>query len=161
MLRSLSVVARHKEAALQMQRAKEQQAQYKDWLQAGLAKGMRPLYSSLKKSDQNLPGEERPEARRKQWVAIWGEVEVSPPIGQTLLDAAKSSPLFKITADVLEAILKNVTDKAGGLDGLTYAALKNLPGPAYEQLTQALNLAEATGVAPQHWQAHHVALQKC
>ena len=44
--RSLSVVARHKEAALQMQRAKEQQAQYKDWLQAGLAKGMRPLYSS-------------------------------------------------------------------------------------------------------------------
>ena len=163
--RSLSVVARHKEAALQMQRAKEQQAQYKDWLQAGLAKGMRPLYSSLKKSErvldrpfQNLPGEERPGARRKQWVAIWGEVENSPPIGQTLLDAAKSSPLFKITADVLEAILKNVTDKAGGLDGLTYAALKNLPGPAYEQLTQALNLAEATGVAPQHWQAHHVAL---
>ena len=66
--------------------------------------------------------------------------------------------LFKITADGLEAILKNVTDKAGGLDGLTYAALKNLPVPAYEQLTQALNLAETTGVAPQHWQAHHVAL---
>ena len=50
--RSLSVAARHKEAALQMQRAKEQQAQYKDWLQAGLAKGMRPLYSSLKKSER-------------------------------------------------------------------------------------------------------------
>ena len=148
-----------------MQRAEEQQAQYKDWLQAGLAKGMRPLYSSLKKSErvldrpfQNLPGEERPGARRKQWVVIWGEVECSPPIGQTLLDAAKASPLFKITAEVLEAILKNVTDKAGGLDGLTYAALKNLPGPAYEQLTQVLNLAETTGVAPQHWQAHHVAL---
>ena len=130
----LSVVARHKEAALQMQRAKEQQAQYKDWLQAGLAKGMRPLYSSLKKSErvldrpfQNLPGEERPGARRKQWVAIWGEVVFSPPIGQTLLDAAKSAPLIKKKADVLEAILKNVTDKAGGLDGLTYAALKNLP----------------------------------
>ena len=146
-------------------RPKEQQAQYKDWLQSGLAKGMRPLYSSLRKSErvldrpfQNLPGEERPGARRKQWVAIWGEVETSPPIGRTLLDAAKSSQLFKKTANVLEAILKTVTDKAGGLDGLTYAALKNLPDPAYEQLTQALNLAEATGVAPQHWQVHHVAL---
>ena len=103
--RSLSVEARHKEAALQMQRAKEQQAQYKDWLQSGLAKGMRPLYSSLRKSErvldrpfQNLPGEERPGARRKQWVAIWGEVETSPPISQTLLDAAKSSQLFQITA---------------------------------------------------------------
>ena len=110
--------------------------------------------SALKKSErvldrpfQNLPGEERPGARRKQWVAIWGEVECSPPIGQTLLDAAKASPLFKITAEVLKVILKNVTDKAGGLDGLTYAALKNLPGPAYEQLTQVLNLAETTGVA--------------
>ena len=59
---------------------------------------------------------------------------------------------------MLEGVLKNVTDKAGGLDGLTYAALKNLPGPAYEQLTQVLNLAETTGVALQHWQAHHVAL---
>ena len=37
-----------------MQKAKEQQAQYKDWLQAGLAKGMRPLYGALKKSERVL-----------------------------------------------------------------------------------------------------------
>ena len=81
-----------------------------------------------------------------------------PPIDPVLVEAAKTSPLPPLTAEVFVTILKNVTDKAGGLDGLTYAALKNLSWQAYEQLAQALGTAEATGEVPQHWQARHVAL---
>ena len=49
-------------------------------------------------------------------------------------------------------------DKAGGLTGLTFSAVRNLPDQAYEQLAIALNEVEASGRIPIHWRHHQVCM---
>ena len=125
--------------------AADQDKRYKDWLQQGVQGGMRPLYRAISKAQRvvvrplrELPASERPSARRKQWVAIWGKASEAPGINQTLLEAAK--------------------DKAGSLDGLACTTLRALPAQGLEGLASALNLAEATNTIPQQWAHHQVAL---
>ena len=55
-------------------------------------------------------------------------------------------------------IVAKASDKAGGLDGLSYGLLKRLPEAGFKDLAKVLNQAEAGGRIPQQWARHQVAL---
>ena len=146
--------------------SKQHADSYKKWLHLGMSKGMKPLYRAMAKGEVGLerPFREvepaqRAIARRKQWVAIWGDAQ-QPWTGesQLMLHAKQTEPLQPITGRMLSASANAKADKAGGLTGLTFSAVRNLPDQAYEQLAVALNEVEASGRIPIHWRHHQVCL---
>ncbi|CAE7835700.1 unnamed protein product [Symbiodinium sp. CCMP2592] len=89
--------------------------------------------------------------RRQQWVGIWGEARRELVLSQELVTKAQESTLPSITGDEISVIVHKAADKAGGLDGLTYAGMRGLLKQAYEELATVLNAAEAELQAPIHW----------
>ena len=164
-LSKLREAAEANEAEAQVQASKASQKQYKAWLNAGVAKGMRPLFRSLAKAEnvftrpfQDVTVEERAKLRRQQWVKVWGEAGAEYKPGKVLEARAKQNPLPPIEGTEIERIAKRVADKAGGLDGLTYASLRNLPSQAYQELACVLNASEDSLTAPIQWQQQQVCM---
>ena len=164
-LGKLREAAEANEAEAQVQASKASQKQYKAWLNAGVAKGMRPLFRSLAKAEnvftrpfQDVTVEERAKLRRQQWVKVWGEAGAEYKPGKVLEAKAKQNPLPPIEGTEIERIAKRVADKAGGLDGLTYASLRNLPSQAYQELACVLNASEESLTAPIQWQQQQVCM---
>ena len=164
-LGKLREAAEANEAEAQVQASKASQKQYKAWLNAGVAKGMRPLFRSLAKAEnvftrpfQDVTVEERAKLRRQQWVKVWGEAGAEYNPGKVLEAKAKQNPLPPIEGAELERIANRVADKAGGLDGLTYASLRGLPSQAYQELACVLNASEESLIAPIQWQQHQVSM---
>ena len=69
---------------------------------------------------------------------IVGEAGSEYRPGKVLEAEAKQNPLPPIEGAELERIANRVADKAGGLDGLTYASLRNLPSQAYHELVMCV-----------------------
>ncbi|CAE7453123.1 unnamed protein product, partial [Symbiodinium sp. KB8] len=164
-LGKLREAAEANEAEAQVQASKASQKQYKAWLNVSVAKGMRPLFRSLAKAEnvftrpfQDTAVEERAKLRRQQWVKVWGEAGSEYKPGKVLEAKAKQNPLPPIEGAELERIANRVADKAGGLDGLTYASLRNLPSQAYQELAGVLNGSEESLTAPIQWQQQQVCM---
>ncbi|OLP76816.1 hypothetical protein AK812_SmicGene43196 [Symbiodinium microadriaticum] len=133
--------------------SKQHADSYKQWLHLGMSKGMKPLFRAMAKGEVGLerPFREvepaqRAVERRNQWVEIWGDAQ-QPWTGDSklMLHAKHAEPLQPITGRMLSVSANAKADKAGGLTGLTFSAVRNLPEQAYEQLAIALNEVEASG----------------
>ncbi|CAE7513634.1 unnamed protein product, partial [Symbiodinium microadriaticum] len=118
-LGKLRETAEANEAEAQVQASKASQKQYKAWLHAGVAKGMRPLFRSLAKAEnvftrpfQDVTVEERAKLRRQQSVKVWGEAGAEYKPGKVLEAKAKQNPLPPIAGTEIERIVKRVADKA-------------------------------------------------
>ena len=107
---------------------------------------------------QDTAVEERAKLRRQQWVKLWGEAGPEYRPGKVLEAEARQHPLPPIEGAELERIANRVADKAGGLDGLTYASLRNLPSRAYHELACVLNASESCLTAPIQWQQQQVCM---
>ncbi|CAE7325820.1 unnamed protein product, partial [Symbiodinium sp. KB8] len=133
--------------------SKQHADSYKQWLHLGMSKGMKPLFRAMAKGEVGLerPFREVEPAqraidRRDQWVEIWGDAQ-RPWTGESklMLHAKHTEPLQPITGRMLSVSANAKADKAGGLTGLTFSAVRNLPDQAYEQLAIAFNEVEASG----------------
>ena len=146
--------------------SKQHADSYKQWLHLGMSKGMKPLFRAMAKGEVGLerPFREVEPAqraidRRDQWVEIWGDAQ-RPWTGESklMLHAKHTEPLQPITGRMLSVSANAKADKAGGLTGLTFSAVRNLPDQAYEQLAIAFNEVEASGRIPIHWRHHQVCM---
>ncbi|CAE7523445.1 unnamed protein product [Symbiodinium sp. CCMP2592] len=164
-LQQLAVQAQAHEAEAQITQSRNSLRDFRKWLKAGSMRGMRPLFRALSKAEcvhsrpfADHPVAERANLRRKQWVEIWGEAEHCPCLSETLVHKAKSCQLRPIAGSEISSVIHKVADKAGGLDGLTYTAMRNLPSQAYDSLAAVLNKAEALVQAPLHWTQNQVSM---
>ena len=90
--------------------------------------------------DTKWKREKESKLRRQQWVQLWGEAGPEYRPGKVLEDKARQHPLPPIEGAELNRIANRVNDKAGGLHGLTYASLRNLPSREYDdELAGVLN----------------------
>ena len=69
----------------------DQSEQHRQWMVAGLKKGMKLLFRSMAKSEvviirpfRDAPVTERPLDRRNQWAAMWGEHEQPAEVGEDI-----------------------------------------------------------------------------
>ena len=79
-LQALREWSEAQESEVQVAASRESYQSFKQWLQVGMAKGMRPLFRSLSKAESvfvrpfaNKPIEERARLRRQQWAKLWGK----------------------------------------------------------------------------------------
>ena len=164
-LQQLAIQAQVREAEAQRNQSSNSLRDFRSWLKAGSIKGMRPLFRALSKAEcvhsrpfVDQPVAERARLRRNQWLEIWGEAEPCQCLSETLNYKARSCQLQPITGLQISSVIHKVADKAGGLDGLTYAAIRSLPSQAYDSLAAVLNQAETLVQAPLHWTQNEVCM---
>ena len=164
-LQTLREWSEAQESEAQVAASRESHQNFKRWLQVGMAKSLRPLFSSLSKAESvfvrpfaDKPIEERARLRRKQWAKLWGEAPMGFCPGDNLNQEAKHCQLPPIEGQQIRKISQTAADKAGGLDGLTFAAFRSLPSTAYEEFAVILNDIEARLEAPVHWKQHQVCM---
>ncbi|CAE7648448.1 unnamed protein product, partial [Symbiodinium necroappetens] len=164
-LQQLAIQAQVREAEAQRTQSSNSLRDFRSWLKAGSIKGMWPLFRALSKAEcvhsrpfVDQPVAERAKLRRNQWLEIWGEVEVCQCLTETLDYKARSCQLQPITGSQISSVIHKVADKAGGLDGLTYAAMRSLPSQAHDSLAAVLNQAETLVQAPLHWTQNQVCM---
>ena len=116
-----------------------QSSDYKQWLEEATSGGMKGLYSAIRKPEtttvrpyRDLPLEVRPHARRAAWMSLWQptvneEPSLVPALTSLQLQAIRQSRLVgPVSALALRKVVKKLSTKAPGLDGLT----SRLPRPS-------------------------------
>jgi hypothetical protein len=63
-----------------------------------------------------------------------------------------------LSAPSIQRAVQKRVSKVGGLDGLSYDALKTLPVEAYADLVRLMHQAEAELQLPGQWRLQHVSL---
>ena len=137
-------------------RAQETQ-DYQQWLSGASVKGMRPLFSAIKKHEAVVarpflgePAEVRPFLRLQQWSRLW-DAKGSPnaPI-PGLRDRAirQASALPARTGHDFERIIRGLPRKAAGLDGWSVELLKSLDPGEVASLASLWREIEVTGDIP-------------
>ena len=137
--------------------------EYKTWLSQAHSKGLRGLFRSLRQKDtpwqrpfQDLPLQERVQARQEQWGAIW--IPVDEPchihgLRELREDAIEQARTMQpINPLSLQRVIKKLPHKASGPDGVSYDFLKQLPFEvpfeAIAQLANLLNQMEQEALLP-------------
>ena len=133
--------------------------EYKTWLAQAHSKGLRGLFRSLRQKDipwqrpfQDLPLQERLQARQAQWGAIW--IPVDEPchihgfreLREDAIEQART--LQPINPLSLQRVIKKLPHKASGPDGVSYDFLKQLPFEAIAQLANLFNQMEQEALLP-------------
>ena len=142
---------------------------YKEWLQAGLQKGCKGICKALRGVEmqwqrpyRDLPLSARPEARRRYWAQIWGDLDqpLEFPNMMELQHAAKQEaatwPPLELEPTMRQ--LKRLTPKACGLDGISIDMVRNAPASAVMALISLFHGMESSMQLPTQFQSHLIAL---
>ena len=136
--------------------------QYREWLAKATLKGHRDLFRCLKKDEQpflrpfqQYPRKERMEKRVHQWGEIWG-IRGSEHKVKTLdamIDKARehATSMQPLTEKQIWHTIKQLSNKAPGLDGIGFDFLKALPFAAMKDLAQMYHQIEAEAIVPNQW----------
>ena len=142
---------------------------YREWLAKASLKGHRGLFRSLKQDKQpflrpyqQLPREERMAKRMQQWGDIWGKrdehhkvTSLPAMIANGRSHAQQMSP---ITEKQVWRIIKLLSNKAPGLDGIGFDFLKALPHTAMKDIVGYYHQVEEQGHVPHQWLASLIAM---
>ena len=147
---------------IQQQAARQHQArqssEYQQWLEAATSGGiMKGLYSAIRttvRPYRNLPLELRPLARRAAWMSLWQPaVNVDPNLAPALASlqqqAIRQSQLVgPVSAPALRKVVKKLSTKAPGLDGLASSMLKKASDAQLQELSEQIADWEQQGSMP-------------
>ena len=154
-----AVEAVHNRAAKQ-HRSRQSEA-YQQWLEAATTGGMKGLYAALRKPEattvrpyRDLPLEIRPHARRAAWMSLWqpaargdsGLERALASLKQQAIDQARA--VGPVSAQALSKVVKKLSAKAPGLDGLTSSMLKKASEAQLQELAVHLAEWERQGTMP-------------
>ena len=144
--------------------------EYRSWMQAASLSGCRGLFRTLKKDEmpyarpfQDLPRTERMQHRLQQWGEIWQtrEQPLEPKTIQALIykgqDYARET-LQPLHVHQVWKVIKRLSHKAPGLDGVGYDFFKELPYQAIPDLIQFFHEIEATASIPNQWTSSLIAM---
>ncbi|CAE7460623.1 unnamed protein product [Symbiodinium sp. CCMP2592] len=156
----LSSLATVRKAAAEDKRTSDNN-RYKTWLEEATQGGMKGLYGALKKAEvttvrpyRDLPLELRHHERRLDWQRLWepssNRRALEDPIFSRLLERAveQHHALGPVSAEELTKVLKKLSTKAPGLDGLTAPMLKRASVPQIAELADHIQAWEAKGQMP-------------
>lgn len=137
--------------------------EYRTRLQNAHSKGLRGLFRTWRQKDipwqrpfQELPLNERLQARQEQWGAIWQPVDEPCPIRgfRKLREDAMihARTMQSINPLSLQRVIKKLPNKAAGPDGISYDFLRQLP---FEAVTQLLLISST------RWRKKPCCQRKC
>ena len=143
--------------------------EYRQWLTQASQAGCRGLFRTLKKDEmpflrpfQEVPREQRMAKRLEQWGAIWQIQEQTVLIGclEKLIEKgqqdAKNLPFL---ADChIWKIVKTLSIKAPGLDGLGFDFIRSLPREAMKDLRGMFQIIEEQAMIPSQWKTSLIAM---
>ena len=138
-----------------------QSSDYKQWLEKATSGGMKGLYSAIRKPEtttvrpyRDLPLEVRPHARRAAWMSLWQptvneEPSLVPALTSLQLQAIRQSRLVgPVSALALRKVVKKLSTKVPGLDGLTSSMLKKASEAQLQELSEQMADWERQGSMP-------------
>ena len=143
--------------------------EYRNWMNAASQKGCRGLYRTLKKDEmpyarpfQQHPRAERMEQRIQQWSSIWQQKDQpsEPRTLQALVHKGQeqATELQPLHAHQVWQVIKRLSHKAPGLDGVGYDYLKELPFQATPDIVAFFHEVEAQATVPNQWTTSLIAL---
>ena len=135
---------------------------YREWLAKASLKGHRGLFRCLKKDEhpflrpfQTLPRQERMEKRVQQWSEIWGSREGEHRVKtlEAMIEKAKehAATMQPLTERQIWYTIKQLSNKAPGLDGVGFDFLKALPYAAMKDLATMYHQIEEDCLVPNQW----------
>ena len=142
---------------------------YRTWMSKATEKGCRGLYRSLKKDEppyqrpfQGQPRTERMASRLNQWGQIWKQRDEphQPAALESLKQKAQqhANDLKPLTDMHVWKTIKQLSQKAPGLDGVGFDFLKALPFQAMRNLIDFFHEVEAQATIPNQWAVSLIAL---